>query len=97
MGWLSKAKETAEEVVDAVKDYKKSSDLGTAIGKEAYQQGLEPGDVEWSTVERIAQENNLNVDKYINRDVIAESINGSWDSTAYHDEQQALPWWRRGW
>ncbi len=97
MGWLSKAKETAEEIVDAVKDYKRSSDLGAAIGKEAYQQGLEPGDVEWSTIERIAQENNLNVDKYINRDIVAESIKGSWESTAYHDEQQALPWWRRGW
>jgi len=92
MGWLSRAKGTAEEMVDAVVDYKRSSDLGTAIGQEAYRQGVDPGSLDQATIERIAQANGLNPHKYLNSDIVDDHITESYEQAAYEHERKSRGW-----
>jgi hypothetical protein len=84
--------------VYVLSNWKDVSQLGDAIGQEAYRRGIEPADVDWSTIERVAEEKGVDLDySRVTRELVADHINSSWDSAAYYDEQRAKPWWARGW
>jgi len=84
------------EIKESLSNWREASQLGEAIGKEAYQRGIE--ELDWNTVERMAEENGVDLDySRVTRDVVANHINDSYEQQKYEAEQQSLPWWKRGW
>jgi hypothetical protein len=87
MGLFSRAKETVSEVTEAIVEMHNASQLGQAIGKEAYRQGLQPGDMEWSTVETLAQQQNIRH----HRESVGEQLKESIDEGYADAEEDAHP------